>query len=338
MTQETLNKIRNEYLEAFNDGTNVLSILKAFYRRLDVLELPAEDHDQFDLFLSGLDTEICNRKKTIIYSNLTVCIVHTIFYIVIFMNHKKGMTWDTNIISRRKSLKRELTKILKKATTSSDVAISDLFGVRVVSQNHLILNDKDEISELHNIDNVLKGILCNTNRQLKKEFSEFLSNLDDPLLKEDPSIPSLVSFTLEHVKMKIAEGSCKNYLDSPKDNGYKSLHFVLEVDFSSLCYSGARIEVQIRSQKMDEDAEYGEEHGHQDYEDLTPKEIREVFEIPDSIPKSNRIPGFHLIEKEITDANGKSLRVDRHFVDTDGINFGKQISTRRASKSVIPIN
>lgn len=334
MTQETLDKIREEYWAAFNDGTNVLSIYKAFYHRLDVLEIPTEDHEQFGLFLSGINTGICNRQETIIYSNLTVNIVHTIFYIIIFMNRKKGMNWDCNIISRRKSLKRELIKILKKATSSSDVIIGDRFGIRVVSQNHLLLDDKQMDYELHDISCALKGILCGTNRQLKKEFTEFLCNLDDPLLEKDPIMPNLVSSIL-NLKINIAEGSCKDYIAEPKDNGYKSIHFGLEVDFSSKYYSGARIEIQIRSQRMDEDADYGEEYNHDDYVDSTPKEIRDVFEIPDSIPRSNRIPGFRLIEQETTDADGK-LRVDKHFIDTDGISFGKQISIRRASQSVIP--
>jgi GTP pyrophosphokinase len=62
-----------------------------------------------------------------------------------------------------------------------------------------------------------------------------------------------------HKKLKPLKGRIKDYIAQPKPNGYSSLHttvFTLE---------GEIIEIQIRSQEMDEDAEYGiAAHWHYD--------------------------------------------------------------------------
>ena len=59
--------------------------------------------------------------------------------------------------------------------------------------------------------------------------------------------------TLSTIKdyYKTISGSTKDYIKTPKPNGYKSLHTILKTE------DGKMIEVQIRTQQMDEDAEEG---------------------------------------------------------------------------------
>jgi GTP pyrophosphokinase len=55
-----------------------------------------------------------------------------------------------------------------------------------------------------------------------------------------------------HEKYIPVAGRLKDYINSPKSNGYQSLHTVLKIP-----NSGEEIEVQIRTEKMDEEAEEG---------------------------------------------------------------------------------
>lgn len=56
---------------------------------------------------------------------------------------------------------------------------------------------------------------------------------------------------LIHQKYQFVKGKFNDYISSPKENGYKSLHTVVLMDI------GQMIEIQIRTKKMHEEAEYG---------------------------------------------------------------------------------
>jgi len=75
---------------------------------------------------------------------------------------------------------------------------------------------------------------------------------------EDLALAVLMNFTLWSDKDK----AFVNYVDEPKDNGYKSIHIVISNEKNDL------IEIQIRTVEMNEEAEYGTA-SHRDYKDQT---------------------------------------------------------------------
>lgn len=309
MTQETLDRIHQEFLSSFKEASDVLGVFQQLHQQLDNLkEIPEEDVKAFDTFLSGLKLSALNREKTAEFTNLTLSIVTTIFYIIVFMNVRRSMDINANISARRKSLVREMVKILKKSIYDSSNTIGDRFGIKVVSLNN------DRIIDLYSIYDYVSEILCNTNRQLRQEFIEFLHKTNEPLIIRPIDFIMSLNFLL-------IEGSFKDYVKDPKDDtGYQALHFRLQVDYSSSHYVGAIIEIQLRTQKMDKEAEIGK-CNHLDYEDSVPVEIREVFDIPKDIFEGINIPSFTSFEPGIG--------------DTDGFVSAKDLGTRSVSKRLV---
>lgn len=313
MTQKTLNKIHKEYLASLMCSKDILSITKNLYERLSILNISEEDQAQFDLFLKGVRDCISYRERTNNLTSLMQGIVTTFVHIFNFMNHCKGKNWDVDIGARRKALEKDLSKMLYNAIEGDSPLIRDRFGARIV-----LLNDKefleDELfAELHDISNSIQAILCGTNRKLRNEFCEFVSDLKDPFIK--PQIDTVMSlpFSLVILKDFIAE--------SKEKNGYQSIHLCFRIEFTSDYFAGAEMEFQIRSLTMDEKAESGE-YNHFDY-DKKYEKVKKIFHIPDDeMFKSLDIYGFSSYKSS--------------FDDRDGIGSAKRFLTRRVSRDLIP--
>ncbi len=312
MTQETLSKIHEEYLNSLKCSKDILSITKNLYERLSVLEICEEEQQQFDLFLDGVQGCIRHRERTNEFTSLLEGITTTIVYIIIFMNNCKSKNWDTNIRARRKALEKDLTKVLQHAIDLSNTHIKDRFGTRIV-----LLNDKDfstqqVLSELNDISNSLQSIICATNRKLRNEFCEFISDIKNPLIKHQIDVILGLPFSVD---------SFKDYVANPKDNGYQSIHMILRIDSTSQYFAGAEMEFQIRSQEMDEKAEIGD-YNHSEY-DKKYEAIENIFHISNNKTfKSLKVIGFTSYVPNIG--------------DVDGIGSAKIIINRRVSSSLIP--
>lgn len=308
MTQETLDRIHQEFELSFQDAYDVLGVFQALYQRLDTLEaIPEEDKKAFDTFLSGLRLSVSNREKTSEFTNLTMNLVTTVFYIIVFMNVRKKMDIYANISARRKSLDREMIKLLNKSISKSSNTIGDRFGFKVVSLNN------NRTSDLYSIYDYISEILCSTNRELRQEFVSFVSKINEPL------VTSPITEILK-LNFLVLEGSFKDYVDEPKTEGYRALHFRLQVDYSSTHYSGAIIDIQLRTQEMDKEAEIGI-CNHWNYENSVPPEIIEVFKLPKDIFERIDIPSFTSFEPGIG--------------DTDGFFSAKGLGTRTVSKRLV---
>lgn len=314
MTKRTLTKIHQEYVAAVLVSKDILSITKNFYERLNVINIPEEDHKQFDLFLDGVRGCIHYRERTNEFTSLVQGLTTTIVYIMIFMNNRKDKNWDVNIIARRKALERDLNKLLRKATELQSTSIRDRFGVRIVQLNDKDFSTEESYVELHNIFDAVQGILCGTNRKLRNEFTEFVAEIKNPLIK--PQIDTILALPL-------ISDFLKDYILEPKkDSGYQSLHFCLRVDYYSEYFAGAEVEIQIRSQEMDENATIGK-YRHDVYEIKTSGDVKEIFRIPDELFKDLKISGFTSYVAGVG--------------DIDGIGSAKLLVNRRVSSSLIPI-
>lgn len=84
----------------------------------------------------------------------------------------------------------------------------------------------------------------------QKDISEIYDFLGVRILCETEG-DCYVLLGLVHSLWQPLDGRFKDYISAPKDNGYRSLHTTV------LCADGRSLEVQIRTEKMQEVAEYG---------------------------------------------------------------------------------
>lgn len=313
MTQETLSKIHEEYLNSLKCSKDILSITKNLYERLSALDITEKDHKQFDSFLVGLNACIRHRERTNEFTSLIEALTTTIVYIIIFMNNRKSKNWDIDVRARRKSLERDLAKILRKALANVNTCIRDRFGACIVLLNENDFSKKDLLKEIVDISDDIQGILCGTNRQLRKEFSEFISEIENPLIKFQTDVILSLPFISEFFK---------DYISHPKSSdGYQSIHLCLRVDSTAEYFAGAVVELQIRTKTMNDRAMSGD-WNHRDYEEKTSAEVKDIFHIPEDMFKSINVVGFTSYEPNVG--------------DMDGIGSAKFVVCRRVSSTLIP--
>lgn len=313
MTQQTLAKIHLEYLESLKCSKDILSITKCLYQRLSGLDIPEEDRKQFDLFLVGLAGCIRHRERTNEFTSLVDALITTIVYIIIFMNNRKSKNWDIDLRARRKSLERDLAKILRKALANLNTNIRDRFGACIVLLNENDFSNTGLKKELNDISDAIQSILCSTDRQLRKEFYEFTSEIENPLIKFQTDIILNLPFIAEFFK---------DYISHPKKNdGYQSIHLCLRVDSTAEYFAGAVMELQIRSKTMNDRAMLGD-WNHREYEEKTSSEVKDIFHIPNDMFSNLNVIGFTSYEPNVG--------------DMDGIGSAKFVICRRVSASLIP--
>ena len=310
LTQETLNYIHDAYNEAVKSRHvhTILDIQEELLSILNGYTPPEEDYQQFDILLKNLELSISTRLKTFELTNLASDILFTISLIAVWANEKKDLDIDANISARRKSLESENVKYLDKAT----LEIHDLFGIRIIILNKDSEEKCVEIlkSFFNFIVNILSGSKVNPDR---KEFTKWLSTATAKRLA-GPYIERI-----SHVlSLPLRSWRFKNYIDDPKVNSYKSIHFILSVELTSEILPGAELEIQLRTYKMHINALHGEA-SQDDYKKRL-ELLQKVFTI-DS-PSNQDIIGFF----------GYNSPED----DLDGLHFGKNFISRRISRTLVP--
>lgn len=316
MTQQTLDTIHQCYLASLEQGKDLLTIITQLHELIGALEVDEADEEELGRFLTGLSSCISLRERTNDLTNFVLSLSTTLVYITIFMNYKKNKDWDVNIVARRKSLERDLTKVLRKSIENDfSGGIRDRFGLRIILLNDRFSTEELLFNELRDIYSTIEKIVCGTDLKLRKEFLDFVdTEVDNPLIKPQISTILRSQFVSEYFK---------DYLTNPKEsNGYESLHFCLRVEFPNF-FGGAIAEFQIRSQEMHKNAEM--ENGkwsHDKYEHETSDELAWVFHMPDEYFSKIKIAGFTSYEPNIG--------------DLDGIGCEKILVNRRVSSSLVP--
>ena len=217
-----------------------------------------------------------------------------------------------NVNSRRKSLKRDLAKCLKKSyisdislDSSNTGGVKDRFGLRGILLNKN-LSPEENICLLNTITKLIFGILTDTTEK-KSNFLEWIENnyfIDDFTklrLNQTLSLPFQVD-------------RYKDFIKAPKSNEYQSIHFTLVLPHYSPVCPGAILDFQFRNSEMHSTAEYGKA-SHSKYEEES-KYYSAVFDVDDF--SELHIVGFDKNE------------------DMDGINTSKAISNRRVSATLVP--
>lgn len=305
MTTSTLNNLHQMFNQSVKEASNIYTILSKFMEKVDKIDVPDDDAHEIDVFIDSLRSSLQYRSLSFEITNFVTLVNMIMMYIVMYIQEREGLSLDVCFYGRRKALTSELTKLLAKSVNSdgNSVSIRDRFGLRGILMN----SDIDRAEEdrlIHILYDYTSAILCRTNRKIWASFYKWIESnqrinfLDLAILRAFKEIP----FGISH---------CKDYIRNPKDSGYESLQFTLEVPMYSKVLPGAQLEVQFRSLRMHRNAEDEDSaQSHKSHKDeVVPKEIQDVFIIDD--PDDNNIVGLSSDE------------------DIDGIMTPKHLTQRR---------
>lgn len=306
--------IHEVYQQALKNADDIMGIVTEFRKLLQnpkiIAKIPDDEKDSFFVFRSYVNNCYYERKSTFKLTNLISDVLVVILYIVIYYNNtSESPHVDMNINSRRKSLKRDCAKMLRKAYNKSNdsdtCGVKDRFGLRGILLNKNLSSDKN-IELLMKITTLIFGILTDTTEK-KSEFLEWIQN--------NNFIDDFTKLRLEQtLSLPFQADRYKDYINNPKENEYQSIHFTLVLPHYSPVCPGAILDFQFRNSEMHSIAEYGSA-SHNTYEEET-KSYTDVFKVDDF--SQIHIMGFD--ENE----------------DIDGINTSKAISNRRVSATLVP--
>lgn len=343
MKQETFDLIHRNYVLAVEQSNNILEIIRNLSRLLSECNVCAEDSLQFDAFLYSLERAVKKREKTFELTNLASDISFVIMYIIVWLNTTQNKHIDINLTARRKALESELTKLLKRSIANSSPRIYDRFGLR----GNILNNDsKEEATELlYDVVNYTISIISKQNRQLYNQFLNWVdSNTSiDNFTKERIKFTLKLPFVIEEgqkIESKFNSSEypdvyvpkspdiwypnlVKDYISSPKPNGYQSLHLILALDEYSEILPGSHFELQFRTHYMHQYATNGPA-SHLEYEDAKSKDdndvdLRDIF-LVDDFSKINIVgfTGYNSVDDDI-----------------DGVHFAKVFVNRRISSILV---
>lgn len=334
MTQATLDLIHNSYQEALKRSRNIIQIVENLYNLLADAEVVEEDSKTFDAFLDGVRNCLRMRRMTSDITDIVTYITITIMHIIRWLNISRQIDIDINLHGRRKSLESDLTKLLRKSNQTLSATIRDRFGLRGIILNE----EKDAINYIYLIYDSIVGILAAKNRKMRKEFTEWVetSNIVSPVNK-------VVIQTILNIPFDVDDNSLKDWIgENKKPNGYESLHFTLTVQPYSSIIPGSQLEVQLRTQRMDDEAETGTA-SHQEYkkyrnEVAIPSDDEDALADEEDIEVDNPLLKVFVVDDFATiDIPGfKSYNSKED--DEDGIHYSKMFADRRISWTLVPPN
>ncbi len=301
MQKDTYNSIHRTYVKSVEKSKDIMGILENFHDMLCNISdtIPNEDLSQFDTFLNGVYTSKMIRYQTFDMTNLVTDITFAIMYIIKWLNFTQDYHFDIEFNVRRKALESELSKILFKSNSNSMANIHDRFGLRGI-----IDNPPSEAKELlFFISEYIITVLVRKSRKDYKLFLDWVNNNLDNFTK------TKIQFVLD-LPFKVYR--YKNYVDTPKNTGYQSIHYVIALEMFSPVLPGAELELQWRTLSMHKSS------SNDDYEESRRKDEDAVFTIEDF--SKVKMVGF----------TGYSETDDR-----DGIHYDKKILNRRISPTLV---
>ena len=324
MTKATLDFIHQSYQEALAMSGNIIQIVENLYNILADAEVPDEDSKAYDAFIDGLRNCLRTRKMTSDITDIVTYITVTIMHIIKWLNITKQIDIDINLHGRRKSLESDLTKLLRKSNQTLSAKIRDRFGLRGTLLNQ---NEEVAIDYIYMIHDAIVGILAAKNRRMRKEFSDWVENgsyvnpVNKVVIKEVLSIP-----------FDVDDDSYKDYIKNQKPNGYQSLHFTLTIQPYSNVIPGSQLEIQLRTKKMDEQANIGSA-SHANYKKYLEED---VDSLDDGIQEDNPLLKVFVVDDfsklHITGFTSYKSKEN----DSDGIHFSKEYANRRISYTLTP--
>ena len=309
MTEKTLELIHQSYQRSVAKATDVLGIVQHLYDDLSIAEVAEEDVPTFDSFVDGVRGCLQYRRQTFKLTNFVTDINFVLMYIIIWLNSTKNMDIDINLNARRKALESDLAKLLRKSDSNVSVNIRDRFGLRGI-----ILNDvpSDElIKRIYAVFDAIVGIIAGKNRRARNEFIQWVNSNS----KIDNHDKKKIMFMLE---LPFAVDFVKDFIESPKDNGYQSLQFSLYTLMYSEVLPGAQLEIQLRTTQMHQIAVHGTASHDDVYANTSDREkYCKIFTVDDF--SNVHIKGFssyNSVDDDIDGVHYPKIFIDRRISST----------------------
>jgi len=342
MNNMTLDILHRVYQGSLAKSNNILEIVENYYQDLLETQIPVEDIPLIDDFIDGLRGCLQYRRKTFLITNTVTHINIALMYIIIWLNSSQGKIMDIKLLARRKALESDLLKILKKSLKNhylqsncssdpevSSVNIRDRFGLLCI-----ILNDTKEVSlqYIYEVFNIILGILCGKNRQMKIDFINWLNTSNIPPLDKAMVLRVLsIPFAVDHVK---------DFIKDQKANGYQTLQFTLTIQMYSDTLPGCQMEIQIRDQEMHENAvsgsashdSYKKEFESPEFNGIDIEKLIKVFTVDDF--SKLHINGFTSYAHPTPSSDNDFLEFS-NSIDYDGIHHPKVFFNRRIAPSLV---
>ncbi len=318
LTNTTLQLIQQAYRDAFiASSRNCSEITERFLENLNKIRVPEDDMSSFNNFLTGIERCLLERKSTFKATNLFIDIADMLVYITAWLNQTKHLSSDIAITLRRKALESEFAKLLRLASNDKLSIIKDRFGLRLI-----ILNESS-LHLVYLLANYSVGILCNLDRTSRSEFINWIktNNQIDSFSKE--KVLNTLNLPLElypiqgnssYTFFKYPSGY-KDYIQTPKENGYKSLHVIIQMGAASTVMPGITLEFQFRDFAQHILAERHKDISHTVYKKCDAL-YRSIFQLKAEDLKAAHMRGY-------LDST----------LDLDGVSIAKIIHNRRMNNS-----
>lgn len=242
---------------------DVLSLKKHRYMILlkhGTSSFTEKDAAILNCYISSFPKAIKMREMTKTMTDVVEELTNHIMYIGLWITHEycPDLHITVHVTSRRKDWEGEETKLLLKAvklvyTNDDSVSsiqppiIRDLFGIRV------IIEQTEDSEVLLRVMKIIVSVLTNPSSKEYIAFYEWVRTTNKlyggSLIPKERLLAFLdYDFSMSHEK---------NYVLKQKDNGYQSWQATFTVEPSSPKAGGSMFELQGRTSKMEEKAEYG---------------------------------------------------------------------------------
>ena len=163
---------------------------------------------------------------------------------------------------------------------------------------------EEEIEEMiEHIFDTINNVLVIRNIKMAREFKKWVEESTE-IMEADKKVVAEIMDT----PFFIDESKIKDYIHHPKENGYKALQFTLSITAYSTNIPGAQIEIQLKSQKMEEEAESGKA-SHEVYKKTGGHTTEELTDIDLLINEAFKITDF--TQLHISGFYGNSEKEDR---------------------------
>jgi len=276
MTRDHVKVIGDCYRSAAKKSLDIQEFAKEF-----VTGLRNTGIKELQLYASQMATSYEARKNASVSKNLVDDMLTLVTYIIYYRIKTDPTFTNTSVkcYGRIKAFESEAKKSLEHLLDSESPELRDRFGCRINVLNKgldairmvdIITNDLIEFFCGYTTSEYIQGFRdwIDTNPEIDAETRETLHetlSYDFILDKSDvmrglgdfnpQNHPSVIVPT-ETLILKEYQYGIKNYIITPKDNGYQSVHFVLHMpSYSKIC-PGGYFEFQIRTNDMHVYAEH----------------------------------------------------------------------------------
>lgn len=320
MKSETYRKLQQAIVASTRVPANtIIDVYRNLIYQINSTSFDKADIDTIELFKKGLDESIKNRVLERDYC----AIMRDISAFSSLLAEYLGFIFLKIFMREKSAYGSEAPKLLYTAVEKSEYIIDDLYGIRFITMDRTDAIHKTCVYVLNFLN-----ILCNRSKLEKDDFMKFVKERYDETTiqsikrlfeiglnpKEISRTDSVEKFNINNFEvgkidlpteadrelLKKFAGKMKFYFD-PKENGYQSIHIVLEISSNSAVLPGGKIELQFRTDKMNYFSNNEIPDNHKD----RVAAYRPYFYLSDEDLKKAQIAGLHYpLNKEDNDSSG----------------------------------